>query len=175
MLSSKPIYYSCLNFSCLKTNPRSLRRVGEGWPGPQALNPLSSCCSDYSQPYTFHVTAQRELAVWAAPRRFHLRPLCPLVSLVPPATLGSMGVLAFVLCRALPGWSCSWERRPPLPCRPPPVVSGPQPPPAAPALGMALDAGSPWGCQSLFKLQDSIPSSKLIGAFSIHSGVCPPL
>lgn len=28
---------------------------------------------------------------------------------------------------------------------------------------MALDAGSPWGCQSLFKLQDSIPSSKLTG------------
>ena len=80
MLSFKPIYYSFLNFSCLKTNPGSLWRMGEGWPGPQALNPLSSCRSDCSQPHTFYFTAQRELAVWVVPRRFHLRPASSRVS-----------------------------------------------------------------------------------------------
>ena len=80
MLSFKPTYYNFLNFSCLKTNPRSLRRVGERWPGHQAQNPLSSCHSDCSQPDRFHFTVQHETAVWAAPQRFRLGPLHPLVS-----------------------------------------------------------------------------------------------
>ena len=169
MLSFKPIYYSFLNFSCLKTNPGSLWRMGEGWPGPQALNPLSSCRSDCSQPHTFYFTAQRELAVWVVPRRFHLRPASSRVSHISshPGIHGCAGLGALrSASRLVP----LLGETPPMPCCPSPVVSGPQPPsPAAPALEVALDTGFPWGCQSLFRLRDFIHSSKLTGASSIHS------
>ena len=113
MLSFKPTYYNFLNFSCLKTNPRSLRRVGERWPGHQAQNPLSSCRSDYSQPDRFHFTVQHEIAVWAAPQRFRLRTLCPLVSfsrLQPSWGLWTCWPWCSVGCSQ--GWSHPCERCP---------------------------------------------------------------